>query len=277
MHIKYTKLERHQFSQDTLGPKSGYCIETDRILLEPLLLECDAPKLWELYKNHVGLFEYMPHGPLATYKEFYDLQKSFCDNKDFFNWVVYVLVANPVDSDVPSGANPRKERVLCGSICLLDIVLPFRRFEVGAIWFHPAVHSTFVMLETTYALLRFSFEQLQAGRVQWKTHHENIASQKSALKLGFDLDGIHRKHILHYNGQWRHTLFYSMTDDDWFGREEVTTDGRPALDVEKYTEKEFQHQESKGRQLRLEQTILTRKREGKPLPESVQRGFAIHN
>ncbi|KAF9301440.1 hypothetical protein BGZ74_006715 [Mortierella antarctica] len=262
MQIKYTQLDQDQFTQCTLGPKSGYRIETESILLEPLLLNRDAPKLWELVKDHSKLFEYFPHGPCSSYEDFYAIQKRYCSAPDRFNWAVYLLVGN------------EKQKILCGSISLLDISLPFRRFEVGAIWFHPAVHSTFVMLETTYALLRFSFEQLHAGRVQWKTHHQNIASQKSALKLGFDLDGIHKKHLIHYNGQWRNSYYYSMTDDDWFG-DHVTTDGRPGLDVVKPAEESDLRQESKGRQLRLEQLIQARKHEGKPLPESVQHGVAL--
>lgn len=39
MQIKYTQLDQDQFTQRTLGPKSGYRIETESILLEPLLVK----------------------------------------------------------------------------------------------------------------------------------------------------------------------------------------------------------------------------------------------
>ncbi|KAG0331199.1 hypothetical protein BG004_001778 [Podila humilis] len=272
MKITYTQLKENQYTQRSLGPKSGYRIETESIQLEPLSLDHIEP-LWALYKNEPWLFEYMPHGPLTTFEKFLEVQERFCSSSEYFNWVVYILVdrVQPDDSVL-------KDRVLCGSICLLDISLAFRRFEIGAIWFHPAVHSTFVMLETTYALLRFSFEQLQAGRVQWKTHHGNVASQKSATKLGFHFDGVHRKHIIHYNGQWRHTYYYSMTDDDWFGRDEVTTDGRPGLDVVEQAALAKLNDESlgrRGRQWSLENKIEERKKDGKPLPENVRSGIAL--
>ncbi|KAI1312664.1 hypothetical protein EDD11_002863 [Mortierella claussenii] len=265
--IKYTALPSGAYTQQTLGVKSGMRIETDQILLEPLLLERDAPALWDVYKNHPELFTWMPHGPLSTFQEFYDIQARFCAAKDFFNWTVYVS-AHPNEH-----FKEKKKWVLCGSICLLDISLSFRRFEVGSIWFHPRVHGTFVMLETTYALLRFSFEQLQAGRVQWKTHHRNIASQKAATKLGFDLDGLHRKHMIHSDGTWRHTFFYSMTDDDWFGREEETVDGKAILDVATAAEElNKQSLVSRGKQLRLEELVNDRKKEGKALPASIAQG-----
>ncbi|KAF9579684.1 hypothetical protein BGW38_003960 [Lunasporangiospora selenospora] len=258
--IKYTKRDPSEYTQRTLGEGNGYAIETDLILLEPILLERDVPKLWEVYKDHPELFAFMPHGPCLTYESFYAVQAGFCSNPGFFNWAVYLLIDN---------GKAEKTKILCGSICLLDIVLQFRRFEVGSIWFHPSVHSTFVMVETTYALLRFSFEILEAGRVQWKTHHKNIASQKAAARLGFDLDGIHRKHMIHCDGTWRNTYFYSMTDDDWFGFETVSTS------AEKMPVESRRPEFALGRQLQLEKTVETRREEGRPLPESVQQGVAL--
>ena len=210
----------------------------------------------------------MPCGPILSYKAFYELQAWYCAAKDFSNWACYV-------SGPPRDGEEQKQWVLCGSVCLLDISLPSRRFEIGAIWFHPSVHGTFVMLEVAYALLRFSFERLQAGRVQWKTHHRNIASQKAAVKLGFDFEGLHRKHLIHVDGTWRNSYYYSMTDDDWLGREE-TTDGRQNLDVVAAAKAmEQEGVASQGRQNRLEELIVQRKREGRPLRDSIVRAGSL--
>lgn len=220
-----------------------------------------------MYKNHPQLFAFMPHGPKLTYEDFNELQTHFCA-KGWFTWSCYVS-AHPGEA-----SSENKKWVLCGSLALLDISLPDRRFEIGSVWFHPGVHGTFVTQEATYALLRFSFECLQAGRVQWKTHHQNIASQKAAIKMGFGLEGMHRKHIIHADGTWRHTLFYSMTDDDWFGQEE-TTDGRRGLDVAAAgaaAALKYANTTSKGSQRHLEEIIADRKKEGKALPGSVASG-----
>jgi len=270
--IKYAKLEPSEYSQRALGAMSGFVIETDQIQLRPIHLEHTTPLLWEVYKNHPELFKFMPGGVFTRYEDFYSEQEQFCNAPDMFNWAVYVSTA------VPEGTE--KKWVLCGSICLLDIVLRYRRFEVGAIWFHPHVHGSFVMVETTYALLRFCFEKLQAGRVQWKTHHQNIASQKAALKLGFREEGTFKKHMIHADGNWRHTLFYAMTDDEWLGREEVTECGRAKLlvapDVESLEEVTGREQEAKGSQKRLEDVVEGRKREGKPLPEGIAQGQPLN-
>ncbi|GJJ74607.1 hypothetical protein EMPS_06965 [Entomortierella parvispora] len=264
--IRYTRIDKSLYSQNTLGEYSGLQIETDNILLEPLLIDRDAPKLWNLYKDHLDLFHFFPHGPLTTYEKFYAVQKRFCDSPEFSNWTVHLLV----DTSAEGQPSKEKTRILCGSICLLDIQPAHRRCEVGAIWFHPAVHGTTVMLESTYMLLRLAFGRLQSGRVQWKTHHANVASQKAALKLGFEQDGLHRKHLLNWDGIWRHSYFYSMTDDDWFGVPVTTTPGaaqEPLADG-----LEGLGLESKGKQLALETKIAERRKTSKPFPASVLAG-----
>ncbi|KAF9081866.1 hypothetical protein BGX29_006173 [Mortierella sp. GBA35] len=277
--IKYMQLDPSEYSQRTLGQMNGFVIETDQIQLRPLHLERDAPRLWEVYKNHPELFDYMPHGPFSLYQDFYNGQAKFCKAPDFFNWTVYVSAhpSAPSSSVITPEEKEEKQWVLCGSICLLDIVLPFRRFEVGSIWFHPSVHGSFVMVETTYALLRFCFEKLQAGRVQWKTHHKNIASQKAARKLGFREEGTFKKHMIHADGTWRHTLFYAMTDDDWFGTEEETVEGKAGLVVVSGVEVGVETGgvvvgEARGLQRQLEDVVEGRKREGKPLTKGIARG-----
>ncbi|KAF9573903.1 hypothetical protein EC968_007731 [Mortierella alpina] len=282
--IQYTLLTPAEYSQQTLGVNSGTRIETDQILLEPLLLERDAPKLWETYKNHPQLFAFMPHGPCQSYEEFYNLQAKFCRMSDYSNWLCYVSghsdssSSSAEEATETSNSNHKKKKtwVLCGSVCLLDIYLPFRKCEVGAIWFHPAVHGTFVMLETNLALLRFAFERLHSGRVQWKTHFQNIASQKAAVKLGFSLEGVHRKHMIHADGTWRHTHMYAMTDDDWFGREETVEARPPGQDGLAVVHKAYAATPSKGRRRDLEALVETKKREGKPLPSSVVEGQALN-
>ncbi|KAI8345472.1 acyl-CoA N-acyltransferase [Mortierella sp. GBAus27b] len=241
------------------------CIALDPVA-KPLQLERDTPLLWEVYRNHPEVFQYMPSGPLSKYEDFFEKHAAESNN---VSWACYV-------SAHPDAASEKKW-VLCGSVSLLDISLLHRRFEIGSVWFHPEVHGTFVMLETIYALLRFSFERLQAGRVQWKTHHRNIASQKAAIKLGFSPEGVYRKHIIHADGTWRHSVYYSMTDDDWFGREE-TTDARPGLDVAtEGKESAAMHAttDSQGLERKLEETIARRKREGKRLASSVMGGHAF--
>ncbi|KAG0233538.1 hypothetical protein BGW42_007373 [Actinomortierella wolfii] len=273
MKVSFTKLPKSEYVQDALGPWSGYRLESDDIVLEPVLPERDLKTMWDVYKENDGLWRYFPKGDETTYEGFCNHKEGeFSPNNGFFSWAVFLKV--PVNDTIAatSEAGKATKKVCVGGVSLLDIDLRSRRFEIGAIWFDKAVHGTFVMLETNYLLFRFCFDAMQAARVQWKCHHANIASQKAALKLGFQYDGCHRKHLLHHDGLWRDTLYYSMTDDDFYGREEVTWDGRAGLDVVKAGEEAIAQaatRESKGKQKRLEELIAERKKNGKRIPESV--------
>ncbi|KAG0320314.1 hypothetical protein BGZ99_004591 [Dissophora globulifera] len=259
--IKYTTLPESEYTHRTLGVNNGTQIETEQIRLVPFLMERDTPLMWEVSKPE--LFTWMPSGELHTYEAFHKTWAGFSTLSDWYSWVIYVSA--PAEGG-------EKKWVLCGHVCLLDISLIHRRSEVGCIWLHPSVQGTFVMLETNYALLRFAFEKLQAGRVQWKTHFRNIASQKAAVKLGFTLEGLFRKHMAHTDGKWRHSYFYSMTDDEWFGREEETEDARRGLDVIAAAAELLNGPEvaSQGRQKQLEELIAEKKKTGKQLPSSIE-------
>ncbi|KAF9979177.1 hypothetical protein BGZ73_005345 [Actinomortierella ambigua] len=281
MKVTFTKLPKSEYAQETLGPWSGYRLESDNIVLEPIVPERDFKTMWDVYKENDGLWKFFPGGDESTYEGFCTHKRGEFDPQNkYFSWAVYLKVPESdapeavANGDATKKSDSKSKKVCVGGVSLLDIILSFRRFEIGAIWFDKAVHGTFVMLETNYLLFRFCFDAMQAGRVQWKCHHGNIASQKAALKLGFQFEGRHRKHILHHDGQWRDSLFYSMTDDDFYGREEQTVDAREGLDVaiagqEAITQAETRI--SRGAQVRLEELIAARKKDGKAIPESVFR------
>ncbi|KAF9166825.1 hypothetical protein DFQ26_006800 [Actinomortierella ambigua] len=284
MKVTFTKLPKSSYAQEALGPWSGYRLESDNILLAPIVPERDLKTMWDVYAKNDGLWQFFPCGDQSTFEDFCRTKRAEFDPvNNYFSWAIYLKVPEG-DAEGVSGTNgnvfiaaagpqtPKTKKVCVGGVSLLDITLSTRRFEIGAIWFDRAVHGTFVMLETNYLLLRFCFDAMQAGRVQWKCHHGNIASQKAALKLGFQFEGCLRKHILHHDGTWRNSMFYSMTDDDFYGREEPTTHARKGLDVAKAGADAIAQagtHVSQGAERRLEELIADRKKNGKPIPESV--------
>lgn len=63
--------------------------------------------------------------------------------------------------------------------------------------------------------LQYCFEQLQLQRVQIKTGHENIRSQRAIERLGAKKEGLLRNHMLLRDGRVRHTVMYSITNEEW--------------------------------------------------------------
>lgn len=89
-----------------------------------------------------------------------------------------------------------------------------RRVELGHIWYVPSAQRTVVNTETIYLLLKHSFDEYQARRVEWKCDALNERSRAAALRLGFQFEGIFRQHMI-VKGRNRDTAWFAMTDGDW--------------------------------------------------------------
>ena len=73
---------------------------------------------------------------------------------------------------------------IIGSTRFMDIDDKHQRLEIGYTWLTPAYWRTAINTNCKYLLLRYSFEHLHLQRVQIKTDHENIRSQKAIERIG---------------------------------------------------------------------------------------------
>jgi RimJ/RimL family protein N-acetyltransferase len=85
--------------------------------------------------------------------------------------------------------------------------------ELGNIWYGPVVQRSGVNLEATYLMLRHAFE-LGYRRIEWKCNSENERSRRSALRMGFQFEGIQEQHMI-IKGRNRDTAWYRMLDREW--------------------------------------------------------------
>ncbi|MCI2256387.1 GNAT family N-acetyltransferase [Domibacillus sp. PGB-M46] len=87
--------------------------------------------------------------------------------------------------------------------------------KVGWTWFHPSVWGTPVNKECKHLLLRYCFHELGIIRIQLKTDHRNIRSQKAIERLGAGKEGILRNHMIRGDGSYRHSVFSSIIASEW--------------------------------------------------------------
>lgn len=66
-----------------------------------------------------------------------------------------------------------------------------RRIEVG-LMFGERLRGSRLGTEAIFSLIRHAFDDLGYLRVEWKTSHLNVASQKAARRLGFTYEGTFR-------------------------------------------------------------------------------------
>ena len=102
-----------------------------------------------------------------------------------------------------------------GGTTYMDIQNANRGVEIGSTWISRAHQGTMVNPEAKYLLLRHAFEEQGAIRVQLKTDSRNLQSQRAIEKLGAVKEGVLRNHMIMPDGHFRHTVMYSITNDEW--------------------------------------------------------------
>jgi N-acetyltransferase len=104
---------------------------------------------------------------------------------------------------------------IAGSTRYMDIDVRNRGLEIGGTWLAPAWQRTGINIEAKYLQLTHAFETIGAIRVALKTHHGNKQSQTAIAALGAKHEGIFRNHMIMPDGSYRHSVWYSITVEDW--------------------------------------------------------------
>lgn len=87
------------------------------------------------------------------------------------------------------------------------------KVELGHIWYSPLFQRTNANLESTYLMLRHAFG-LGYRRVEWKCDALNERSRRSAIRMGFQFEGIQEAHFI-VKGRNRDTAWFRMLDREW--------------------------------------------------------------
>jgi len=87
------------------------------------------------------------------------------------------------------------------------------KVELGSIWYSPLVQRTKASLETSYLMLDHAFA-LGYRRVEWKCDAFNERSRRSALRMGFQFEGIQEAHYI-VKGRNRDTAWFRILDNEW--------------------------------------------------------------
>ncbi|MBL7742940.1 MAG: GNAT family N-acetyltransferase [Chitinophagaceae bacterium] len=102
-----------------------------------------------------------------------------------------------------------------GMTRLYEINPKERTALIGYTWYIPSVWGKVHNKECKLVLLQYIFEELQFNRAEFRVAHQNIRSQKAVEKIGAIKEGILRKHGYRNDGSIRHTVIYSIIDDEW--------------------------------------------------------------
>jgi RimJ/RimL family protein N-acetyltransferase len=104
---------------------------------------------------------------------------------------------------------------IAGATRFMDIDAKNRGLEIGGTWLAPTYQRTGINIEAKYLQMTHAFETLGALRVALKTHHANLQSQRAIAALGAKQEGVFRNHMIMPDGSMRHTVWYSITAEEW--------------------------------------------------------------
>ncbi|MGA7733694.1 MAG: GNAT family protein [Chloroflexia bacterium] len=130
-------------------------------------------------------------------------------------WSEYMQSSMNLPGRMPFAIVLKETGQAVGTTSYLDIRPEHRGLEIGYTWIGKDYQGTQVNPENKYLLLRHAFETLGAIRVQLKTDARNTQSQRAMSKLGAKLEGTLRNHVILPDGYYRHSVMFSITDDEW--------------------------------------------------------------
>ncbi len=104
---------------------------------------------------------------------------------------------------------------IVGMTTYMHIDANHRRVEIGSTWTARSAQRTPLNTQCKRLLLGHAFEQLGCIAVEFRTHRLNTQSRRAIERLGAQLDGILRAHVVSPDGTLRDTAVYSITAPEW--------------------------------------------------------------
>jgi N-acetyltransferase len=179
-----------------IGPVT---LDGHQVRLEPVSL-AHVPALWRA-GAHEEIWRYLPY-TMRSEDEMRAYVASELAKQEVGLVVRFATVARAIAQSV-------------GSTSYLNIDRQHRRVEIGGTWITPAWQRSAINTEAKYLQLRHAFETLGCIRVEFKTDSLNTPSRRALARIGATEEGIFRNHMIMPGGRIRHSVYFSITHDEW--------------------------------------------------------------
>lgn len=156
--------------------------------------------LWRHVSNAPESFDYLRYGPFKDQNALGALIDDLSARTDQPFWAV-------MDEDGDA----------CGWLSICDVSQSDGAFEIGSIWFSPALQGTRAAREAIFILMQYGMDQLGYERLVWRCQAQNEASFKAALNLGFTHEGTWRNAAV-VKGWQRDVAWFSILKSEWSAR-----------------------------------------------------------
>ena len=177
----------------------------------PLVLEDDLVRIEPLEEKHFELLL-----PTALQPELwrFTIQK-INSVKDFRFYFDTALKEREEKKSYPFAYFNKQTQRYCGSTRYGNIDFKNKRLEIGWTWLNSSLHGTGFNRHCKCLLLSYGFNQLELNRIELKTSHLNLISQKAMKKIGAVHEGVFRNHVINEDGTIRHSHYFSFIKEEW--------------------------------------------------------------
>jgi len=118
---------------------------------------------------------------------------------------------------LPFAIIDKKSGNIVGSTRFANIDHANRRAEIGWTWIARPWQRSALNTEAKYLLLTHAFERMGCIRVEFKTDSINEQSRRALVRIGAREEGIMRNHMITPTGRIRHSVYYSIIEEEWAG------------------------------------------------------------
>ena len=162
--------------------------------------------------------------PLARDERIWEYNKMLLVD-DYFDRMYDDYFDTALDKEAMGGQQSfvirnKKDQSVIGMTRLYEFNQKDKSATIGYTWYIPSVWGKVHNKECKLLLLQLIFEQLKFMRAELRVAHQNLRSQKAVEKIGGVKEGVLRKHGYRNDGSVKHTVVYSIIDDEWPGAKE---------------------------------------------------------
>lgn len=183
------------------------------MLVTPVTLEGRHVRLEPLSMNHLA-----PLCEIGFDPELWRVGLSVIGSQnDMKSYIATALRWQAEGTALPFVTIERPSGTVVGSTRFANIDRTHRRVEIGWTWIARPWQRTPVNTEAKYLMLTHAFETLGCIRVELKTDSLNEKSRNAMLRIGAKEEGTLRNHMITHGGRIRHTVYFSVTNDEWPG------------------------------------------------------------
>jgi RimJ/RimL family protein N-acetyltransferase len=142
---------------------------------------------------------------------------NLADKEHLRKWMDQALADTFANTRRPFTIIEKSSNNIAGSMSIGNISMHDLRLEIGWSWLGKNFRSTGINRHAKYAMMKYSFDELNFERVEFKTDVLNIRARKGLEKIGGKEEGILRSHMTMWNNRRRDSIYYSVLKNEWAG------------------------------------------------------------